>query len=69
MEARTIANDSVRLTRKTEVNQANLSVSVLPADNKCADPKRSIMGTFYLNAYLETPEVNNYSYYNPENKK
>jgi hypothetical protein len=68
VEARAIANDSVLLTGKTEVNQANLSVSVLPADNKCADQKRSIMGTFYLNAYLETPEVNNYSYYNPENK-
>lgn len=68
VEARTIANDSILLTGKTEVNQANLSVSVLPADNKCADQKRSIMGTFYLNAYLETPEVNNYSYYNPENK-
>jgi hypothetical protein len=68
IEARTIANDSILLTGKTEVNQANLSVSVLPADTRCADQKRSIMGTFYLNAYLVTPEINNYSYYDPENK-
>lgn len=68
LEARVVANDSVVLSGKTEVIQANLSVSVLPADNKCVDQKRSIMGTFYLNAYLETPEINNYSYYDPENK-
>ncbi|MEY3501427.1 MAG: hypothetical protein RL308_3100, partial [Bacteroidota bacterium] len=69
IEARTIANDSILLTGKTEVNQANLSVSVLPADNTCAEQKRSIIGTFYLNAYLEKPEINNYSYYDFENKK
>ena len=68
LEARAIANDSVVLSGKTEVNQANLSVSILPADNTCADQKRAVMGTFYLNAYLETPEINNYSYYDPENK-
>jgi hypothetical protein len=68
IEARTIANDSILLTGKTEVNQANLSVSVLPADNTCAEQKRSIIGTFYLNAYLEKPEINNYSYYDFENK-
>ncbi len=67
LEARAIANDSVALYGKTEVNQANMSVSVLPADNTCADQKRAIMGTFYLNAYLETPEINNYSYYDLEN--
>lgn len=69
IEARTIANDSILLTGKTEVNQANLSVSVLPADNTCAEQKRSIIGTFYLNAYLEKPEINNYFYYDFENKK
>lgn len=68
LEARAIANDSVALYGKTEVNQANLSVSILPADNTCVDQKRAIMGTFYLNACLETPEINNYSYYDPENK-
>jgi len=68
LEARAIANDSVALYGKTEVNQANLSLSILPADNTCADQKRAIMGTFYLNACLETPEINNYSYYDPENK-
>ena len=69
LEARAIANDSIVLSGKTEVIQANLSVSVLPADTKCAEQKRSIIGTFYLNAYLEKPEINNYSYYDFENKK
>lgn len=68
IEARTIANDSILLTGKTDVIQANLSISILPADNICAEQRRSIMGTFYLNAYLETPEINNYSYYDPESK-
>lgn len=68
LEAKTVANDSIVLSGKLDVNHANLSVSVLPADNKCVEQKRSIMGTFYLNAYLEIPEINNYSYYNPENK-
>jgi hypothetical protein len=68
LEARAITNDSIILYGKTEVNQANLSISVLPADNICADQKRSIMGTFYLNACLETPEINNFFYYDPENK-
>ncbi len=68
LEAKAVANDSIVLSGKTGVIQANLSVSVLPADNKCAEQKRAIMGTFYLNAYLEIPEINNYSYYDPENK-
>ena len=68
LEARALANDTIALTGKADVTQANLSVSVLPADNKCIDQKRSIMGTFYLNAYLETAEINNYSYFDPENK-
>jgi hypothetical protein len=69
LEAKAVANDSIVLSGKTEVIQANLSVSVLPADTKCAEQKRSIIGTFYLNAYLEKPEINNYSYYDFENKK
>jgi hypothetical protein len=68
LEAKAVANGSIVLSGITEVIQANLSVSVLPADTKCAAQKRSIIGTFYLNAYLETPEINNYSYYDPENK-
>jgi hypothetical protein len=69
LEAKAVANDSIVLSGKTEVIQANLSVSVLPADTKCAEQKRSIIGTFYLNAYIEKPEINNYSYYDFENKK
>jgi hypothetical protein len=68
LEAKAVANDSIILSGKIDLNQANLSVSVLPADTKCAEQKRAIMGTFYLNAYLETPEINNFSYYDPENK-
>lgn len=68
LEAKAVANDSIVLSGITEVIQANLSVSVLPADTKCAAQKRSIIGTFYLNAYLEIPEINNYSYYDTENK-
>ena len=68
LEARVIANDSIVLLGKSQVNQANLSVSILPGDNICADQKRAIMGTYYLNTYLETPEINNYSYFDPENK-
>jgi len=68
LEAKAVANDSIVLSGKIDVNQANISISVLPADNRCAEQKRSIMGTFYLNAYLEIPEINNYSYYDSENK-
>lgn len=68
LEARVIVNDSIVLSGNIEMNKANLSVSILPADNICADQKRAIMGTFYLNAYLETPEINNYSYFDQKNK-
>jgi hypothetical protein len=66
-EAKTIANDSISLSGQTEAIQANLSVSVLPENNICINHKRSIMGTFYLNAYLENPEIDNYAYYDREN--
>ncbi|MFC6876033.1 hypothetical protein [Flavobacterium myungsuense] len=69
LEARTIANDSIILFGKTDGILANLSISVLPGDNICAGQKRAILGTFYLNTYLEKPEINNYSYYDFENKK
>jgi len=69
LEARTIANDSIILFGKTDGILANLSISVLPEDTVCADQKRTIMGTFLLNTYLEKPEINNYSYYDFENKK
>ncbi|MES2575890.1 MAG: hypothetical protein V4572_13180 [Bacteroidota bacterium] len=67
-EAKTIANDSIILSGKTEVKQVNLSISILPENNICISQKRSIPGTFYLNAYLENPEIDNYIYYDLENK-
>lgn len=61
-------NDSIALSGRTKINQANLSISVLPDNTICMNQKRSIIGTFYLNAYLENPEIDNYDYYAPENK-
>ena len=69
LEARTIVNDSIVLLGKTDGILANISISVLPEDTVCADQKRTIMGTFLLNTYLEKPEINNYHYYDFENKK
>ena len=68
LEAKTIANDSIVLTGKTEASQANISISVLPGNNACVGYKKSILGTFYLNAYLEKPESETFFYYDLENK-
>jgi hypothetical protein len=68
VEAKTIANDSIVLIGKTEVSQANISISVLPGNNACVGHKKSILGTFYLNAYLEKPESETFFYYDLENK-
>ena len=68
LEAKTIANDSIVLLGKMEVKQANLSISVLPENNACVKHTKSILGTFYLNAYLEQPETDTYSYFDLENK-
>jgi hypothetical protein len=62
-----IANDSIKLSGKTDIKQANLSISILPEKNICINEKRSILGTFYLNAYLENPEIDNYFYFDLEN--
>lgn len=67
LEAKAIANDSIILTGKTDLKQANLSISMLPENNICTNQKRSILGTFYLNAYLEKPELSNYSYFDAQN--
>jgi hypothetical protein len=67
LEAKAMAKDSIQLSGKTDAKQANLSISILPSQNTCINDKRSILGTFYLNAYLQTPEINNYSYYDLEN--
>lgn len=68
LEAKTIANDSIVLTGKTEANKADISISVLPGNNACVGHKKSILGTFYLNAYLEKPESETFFYYDLENK-
>ena len=68
VEAKTIANDSIVLIGKTEASQANISISVLPGNNACVGHKKSILGTFYLNAYLEKPESETFFYYDLENK-
>ncbi|WP_281226695.1 hypothetical protein [Flavobacterium aquiphilum] len=68
LETKNTVNDSIALYGKTGVNQANLSISVLPENNICTNQKRSIIGTFHLNAYLENPEIDNYTYFDQENK-
>lgn len=68
LDAKIIANDSIQLSGIINVKQANLSISVLPENNVCMNQKRSIIGTFYLNTYLENPEIDNYSYYDLDNK-
>jgi len=67
LEAKTIANDNIQLTGKISTIKANLSVNILPENNVCLNQKRSILGTFYLNAYLEKPEIDNYIYFDLDN--
>ncbi len=68
LTAKYIANDSIALIGNTAINQANISISVLPENNACVSQKRSILGTLYLNAYLENSEIDNYWYYDSKNK-
>lgn len=68
LEAKPISGDSISLSGKTELTKPRLSISVLPENSICMSQKRSLLGTFYLNAYLEQPELANYDYYNPDNK-
>ncbi|WP_281336486.1 hypothetical protein [Flavobacterium eburneipallidum] len=67
-ETKNITKDSIAIVTKTEINQADLSVSILPENNACVTEKRSIIGTFNLNGYLENPEINNYVYFDTENE-
>lgn len=68
IEAKTIENDSLVLLGKTNSKITNVSISVLPAENISLETKKSILGTFYLNAYLEKPQNETYTYFDPENK-
>ena len=67
VEAKNIKNDSIALIGKTNPKITQMSISVLPAENISLRTKKSILGTFYLNAYLEKPENETYTYFDPEN--
>lgn len=66
--AKVVGNDSIILSGMTNLTKAKISASILPEKNRCIDRKRSILGTYYLNTYLENPEIDNYHYFDPENK-
>jgi hypothetical protein len=66
-EAKNIANDSISLSGNSDLKEVNLSLSILPENNSCVGQKKSILGTFYLNAFIEKPEIETYPYYDIEN--
>lgn len=62
-----ITKDTIKIKAETNFNNANLSISILPEKNQCIKNTNTILGTIYLNAYLENPVVDNYSYFDPNN--
>jgi hypothetical protein len=68
LSAKVIANDSIVISGTTNLTKAKLSTSILPEKTIGTDLKRSILGTYYLNSYIEKPEIDNFSYFDPENK-
>lgn len=68
LETKTIPNDSISLTADTNLKNANLSISILPKNNIAIAPRKSNLGTFYLNSYLAQPEEETYAYFDTENK-
>lgn len=68
INAKTTANDSIILSGKAQVDKAHLSINILPEKSICLNQKKSILGTFYLNAYLDKPEADTYFYFNPDNE-
>lgn len=68
LTAKVVANDSIILSGMTNLAKANISTSVLPEKNRGLHKKSSILGTYYLNTYLENPEMDNFAYFDPENK-
>ena len=68
LEAKTIANDSLVLSVKSNSQKSNLSISLLPENNTCVANKSSIIGTMYLNGYLDQPEGETYFYFDNDNK-
>ena len=67
LETQITTNDSISLLGKLNSKVANLSISILPTETVCLEQKNSILGTFYLNAYLEKPIHNNYFYFDRQN--
>ncbi len=68
LNAKAAVNDSIVLSVITDLKKLNISANILPEENVCMETKRSLLGTFYLNTYLENPEIDNYIYFDPENK-
>lgn len=68
LEAQLTSAEKVTLFGKIESQNANLSISVLPAETVSLSQNNSILGTFFLNAYLEKPEQNNFTYFDLANK-
>lgn len=68
LNAKAVVNDSIVLNGFTNLTKAHISTSILPEKNISSINKRSILGTFYLNTYLENPETDNYTYFDLENK-
>jgi hypothetical protein len=63
-----VSNDNIILSGITNLAKGDLSTSILPEKNIGFDSKRCILGTYYLNTYLENPEIDNFAYFDPENK-
>lgn len=68
LEAKSITNDSLKLSINSIFKKSNLSVSLLPENNNCMASKSSIIGTMYLNGYLKQPEEETYLYFDNDNK-
>jgi len=68
IQAKTIANDSLMLSIKTNCKKSNLNISLLPENNTCIANKQSIIGTMYLNGYVDQPEQETYTNFDNENK-
>lgn len=62
-----IANDSVVLFAKSNLKNPNISISILPQKSIGTSEEKSILGTFYLNNYLNKAEAINYFYFDPTN--
>jgi hypothetical protein len=68
LDVKAIANDSIVLNGSANLAKAHISTCILPEKNIGLENKTSILGTFYLNTFLENPVENNYFYFDPENK-